>query len=426
MNLMQQIDRGLVTIARKLWRDRRGSYSIMAALMLPAMAGFAALGTETGMWFYTHQTMQSAADAAAFSAAVATTSGGTAYTTQGRAVAARYGYVDGTAGASVTVNRPPLSGAYAGQAGAVEVIVQQPQSRLFSSVLTNAPLNVAARAVALSGGNGTGCVLALNPTASVDISAMGSPQVVLNGCSLYDNSNSSTALTVGGAATITAKSVSVVGGVSGAAKITTTDGIVTGAKPIPDPYADVPLPNYTPGCECEHSDSTLSPGVYCGLTIHGNVTMQPGLYVIDGGSFTVNSWARLTGSGVTLVFTSRTGSDYPTVRINGGARVNLTAAADETTGPTGQKALKGIVMYMDRNAPTGTDVRLNGGSNQKFKGALYFPKAKVTLTGGSDTDGSGCLQLIADTIAFGGNSNLAINCESAGTKPIGAPTRLVE
>lgn len=426
MTPILQNDRGFLTTARALWRDRRGSYSIMAALMLPAMAGFAALGTETGLWFYNHQTMQSAADAAAFSAAVAANSGGTVYATQGRAVAARYGYIDGAAGASVTVNRPPLSGAYAGQAAAVEVIVRQPQPRLFSAALTNAPLNVAARAVALSGGSGTGCVLALNPTASVDISAMGNPQVVLNGCSLYDNSNSPTALTVGGSATITAKSVSVVGGVSGAAKITTTDGIMTGAKPISDPYADVPLPNYTPGCECENGDSTLSPGVYCGLTIHGNVTMQPGLYVIDGGSFTVNSWARLTGSGVTLVFTSRTGSDYPTVRINGGARVNLSAAADDTTGPTGQKALKGIVMYMDRNAPTGTDVRLNGGSNQKFKGALYFPKAKVTLTGGSDTTDSGCLQLIADTIAFGGNSNLAINCDDAGTRPIGAPTRLVE
>lgn len=409
-----------------LWRDRRGSYSVMAALMFPAVAGFAALGTETGLWFYSHQTMQSAADAAAFSAAVASgAGGGTAYVDQGRAVAARYGYANGVSGATVTVNRPPLSGAYTGQSGAVEVVVQQPQQRLFSAVLTGAPLNIAARAVALSGGSGTGCVLALNPTASVDISAMGSPQVNLSGCSLYDNSSSPTALTVGGAARIAARSVSVVGGVSGADKITTTEGIQTGAQPIPDPYADVPLPAYTPGCECD-SGSTLDPGVYCGLSIHGNVTMRPGLYIIDGGSFSVNSTARLTGTGVTLVFTSRTGSSYPSVTINGGARVNLTAAADDTTGPAGMKALKGMVMYMDRNAPTGTRVRLNGGSNQRFQGALYLPKANVTFTGGSSTGTNDCLQLIADTISFGGNANMALNCGSVGTRPMGPPTRLVE
>jgi hypothetical protein len=399
---------------------------MMTALLFPAVAGFAALGTETGLWFYTHQTMQGAADAAAFSAAVAGMSGPSApYVTQGRAVAARYGYVNGSSGTTVVVNRPPTSGAYAGQATAVEVVIQQPQQRLFSAVVTQAPLSIAARAVALSG-TGTGCVLALNRTASVDISAMGNPQVVLNGCSLYDNSSSPTALTVGGAATISALSVSVVGGVSGSEKITTTEGIVTGASPIPDPYADVPLPSYTPGCSTV-SSATLSPGVYCGLTIHGAVTMQPGLYVIDGGSFDVNATATLTGSGVTIVFTSSSGSAYPTVRINGGATVDLTAADDSTTGPDGFKALQGLVMYMDRNAPVGTDVRLNGGSTQNFGGAIYLPKANVTFTGGSSTGtGGGCLQLIADTIAFGGNADFNINCAAAGTRPIGAPTRLVE
>jgi hypothetical protein len=83
-------------------------------------------------------------------------------------------------------------------------------------------------------------------------------------------------------------------------------------------------------------------------------------------------------------------------------------------------------MYMDRNAPTGTRVRLNGGSNQRFQGALYLPKANVTFTGGSSTGTNDCLQLIADTISFGGNANMALNCGSVGTRPMGPPTRLVE
>jgi Putative Flp pilus-assembly TadE/G-like len=49
--------------------------------------------------------------------------------------------------------------------------------------------------------DGLGCVLSLNRSASGAASLQGNPSVSLNGCSLYDNSASSTALTVGGSAT---------------------------------------------------------------------------------------------------------------------------------------------------------------------------------------------------------------------------------
>lgn len=408
---------------RTLWRDRSGAFSTVTALMLPVIVGFVGFGTETGLWLYDHQKMQGAADAAAFSAGLAYAAGNTSgYQTEAKAVAAQYSFVDGS-GATVTVNQPPASGTHTSTPGAIEVIIRQPQTRLFSAVFSSSNVNIAARAVAV-GSTGTGCVLSLDPTASVDISAKGTPDVVLNGCALYDNSNSSTALTDTGDATITAQSVSVVGGVSGSVHITATDGIQTGAAPIADPYADVSVPPYTPSCTTP-SGSTLNPGVYCGLTIQGNVTLNPGLYIIDGGSFTVNAQANLSGSGVTIVLTSHTGSSYPTVTINGGATVNLSAAPDATTGPAGFQAMQGIVMYMDRNAPVGTSVKLNGGSTQSLLGAVYLPTAAVTFTGGS-TINSGCLQLIGDTIAFGGNANFNLNCANAGTRPIGGAVTLVE
>jgi Flp pilus assembly protein TadG len=409
----------LAGILRDLGRDRRGAYAMATALALPVVTGFAALGTETGLWFYQHQAMQAAADNAAYTAALAQSLGDSStYATEAKAVAARLGFVDGSNGATVAVNVPPTSGAFTGAAGAVEVVVQQPQARLFSAVFGNAPVNIKARAVAV-GSSGTGCVLSLDKTASVDISAKGTPDVTLQGCSLYDNSNSSTALTDSGSATINALSVSVVGGISGSTHITTTNGITTGAAPMADPYANVSPPPYTPSCTTA-STSTLNPGVYCGLTVQGNVTLNPGLYVIDGGAFMVNAGATLTGTGVTLVFTSHTGTAYPTVTINGGATVNLSSASDSGNG-----AIPGIVMYMDRNAPIGTAVKLNGGSSQSFNGAVYVPTAAVTFTGGSNTS-NGCLQLIGDTIAFGGNANFAIDCTGSGTKPIGSIVALVE
>src|SRR5947208_553048 len=56
-------------LLRRLRRDRSGNYAMIVALATPVLIGLVGLGTEDGLWLYTHQTAQSAADAAAFSAA---------------------------------------------------------------------------------------------------------------------------------------------------------------------------------------------------------------------------------------------------------------------------------------------------------------------------------------------------------------------
>src|SRR5262249_32674012 len=171
-------------------RDESGSYLIITGLLIPVLVGFLGLGTEIGLWLYRHQTLQGAADSAAVSA-------GTAYYTQGNSnnlstqaegVTASYGFVNGQTGASVTVNKPPQSGTHTLTPGSVEVIVRQVQNRLFSVIWNSEPFTITARAVAVANG-GTGCVLALNPTASGSITVQGNAQIVLNGCSLYDDSN---------------------------------------------------------------------------------------------------------------------------------------------------------------------------------------------------------------------------------------------
>jgi hypothetical protein len=77
---------------------------------------------------------------------------------------------------------------------------------------------------------------------------------------------------------------------------------------------------------------------------------NPGIYYMDQGEFSVNGSAKLTGTGVTIIFTSSTGKNWPTASINGGATVNLTPP---TTGPT-----VGVVMFGDRDIPVGTSVGL--------------------------------------------------------------------
>src|SRR5918999_1528551 len=73
-------------------------------------------------------------------------------------------------------------------------------------VLGFSELRLAVNSAAVATADGLGCVLALDANASGAITAQGNPSVVLNGCSLYDNSQSKSALTMGGSAQISALS----------------------------------------------------------------------------------------------------------------------------------------------------------------------------------------------------------------------------
>jgi len=412
-------------VLNSLAGDQSGSYVIMCAVLMPVFIGMSALGTEVGMWLYTRQTVQSAADSAAISAAIAYYYGSDP-TTAADAVAASYGFGNSDGLERVTVSRPPATGNYTTTAGAVEVDIQQPQSALFSALFGIVPFKIKGRAVALANISGTGCTLSLDPTASGATTVKGSAQVTLNGCDMYDDSNSATALSVNGSATVSAQAVDVVGGISGTSNITVSQAqdIATDQAYWPDPYANTPLPPFS-GCDAHNfsakSTMTLTPGVYCGgmsLNAGAVVTLNPGIYYLDRGSLQVNGGASLTGTGVTLVFTSSTGQNYATATINGGATVNLTAP---TSGPT-----QGIALFGDRNMPTGTGFKFNGGASQYFGGAIYIPQGAVDFAGGANTS-TGCTQLIGDTLTFTGNSNLSINCSGSNIKPIGTSlAKLVE
>jgi Putative Flp pilus-assembly TadE/G-like len=381
---------------------------------MPVLVGFVGFGTDYALWVYTHQAAQAAAESAAVSAATA----GNNFTLEGQAVAATYGFVDGSNSVTVTVNQPPQSGSHITTAGAVEVIVQRTQTPIFSAAIWKGnQVAISARAVALGGG--AGCVLALDKTASGAITVQGSAQVALSSCNLNDNSNSGTALSLGGSGSLSALGVGVVGNVSGSSGITTTNGLTTGAAATRDPYASASFGSFS-GCDqtnytVKTTGPPASPGVYCGgisINAGATLTLSPGIYYLDQGSLSMAGNSTITGTGVTLVFTSSTGKNWATADIGGNATVNLTAP---TSGPTA-----GIVLFGDPNMDVGTTFRLGGGGSQTFGGAVYLPKAALTYSGGASSNG--CTQIIADTITFTGNSSLAINCSGYGTKFIGTAT----
>src|ERR1041384_2909571 len=365
---------------RRLRDDESGNVVVIFALALLPLVGLVGAAVDYSHGNSIKTAMQAATDATALKLAKAA---GTLSDTQLSQQA--------TNNFNVLFARPETTGVQIG--AQYDTANKSPSLTATGSMKTDfmglmgfSSLTIAARAVAKPVGAGTACVLALNANVSGAATVQGGNNVNLAGCSLYANSKSGSALAVGGSASLSALSVGVVGGISGGAAITTTQGVSTGGSPVADPYSTLTIPSFS-GCDATnftaHSTVTINPGVYCGcmqLNANARVTLNPGIYYIDHGDFSMNGGAALTGTGVTLIFTSSTISNWPKATINGGATVNLTPP---TTGTTA-----GIVMFADRNIPVGTSFKFGGGASQYIGGAVYIPTGDVTFAGGASSSTS--------------------------------------
>jgi Flp pilus assembly protein TadG len=410
---------------RNLRDDRSGASAITTGVVMVAVMGFVGLGTDLGTWYGARREAQHAADSAAYSAAAAAMSGAGDITAQANAIAARYGLKNGVDGVKVTVTTLTGPDRY-------EVVIERPAKRFFSGlILKRATGAIRARAVASVGRQGDGCVLALNPKAEKSVHINGSPDVNLMGCSLYVNAKNASGLYMNGSATLSADSVEL-GGASyfknGSGSISAKDGIHYNQPPASDPYANVQIPPFE---GCTKQEPVLSatfenvggrPKVFCnGLTINGSGTVifKPGVYVFDRGEFLINGSTTVIAEGVTFVFTSTTGSNYATMKMNGSAKLQMSAP---TTGPTA-----GLLFFQDQRAPDAHEVHINGSANGWLRGAIYFPRQHVRFNGSAAIGEDRCLQLIADTIEFNGSAKFKIDCAGTGVKPIGGlATVLVE
>ncbi len=389
--------------------------------MIPVVIGGVGMGVETGYWYLSQRKLQQVVDVAAHAAAVRKKSGdnAAAYTEAARYIAAQSGYSG--AAANVTVVSPPASGPNAGRSDAIEVIITDPLPRFFTSIFSDSALTMRARAVALVQTR-PACVLALSGTASGAITAAGSANVNMPNCDVASNSTAADSFKMQGASTsVTAACVYSAGGTSTNSNLSMTlcSQAETHMAPLSDPYANVAEPAVTGACKNKdvgggtvltptdnHASGVKSMRFCNGLSFSGNVTLNPGLYIIEKGtpaSFIGSNGAVLTGSGVTLFFTG--GAD---IKLNNNVQLNLSAP---TAGP-----YSGILMFGDRDEAI--TQKVNGNAASTFQGALYFPNSHVDYLGNSAAT-NGCTQLIAKTIQLSGNTGLKSSCASAGTREIG-------
>lgn len=427
--MVRRIARRVIGAGARLRSDESGAMLVVMALMMTLLMGLLGVGVEVGSWYMTRRTLQTAADAAAIAGALEEARGTAArVTTAATREATRNGAV--AAKDVIRINAPPTSGAYAGDAQAVEAIIVRPEGRLFSAVLSSDAMTISARAVARVRTVGQACVLALDSSASGAITGQGSSTLAMQGCTLAANSTDSAAIKVSGSSSISAQGLWSAGGTSlgGSSNLNFTTPPVTYSWPLPDPYANLTITEPA-GCGggtnlTVNGAQTLSPGVYCGNLKFGSqavVTLNPGTYYIDGGNLDIGAGAQVhcncpnAGDGITFVLTSRgSASQIGVVSVNGNATVNLRAPSAPSY------PFPGILLYQDRRSPPNNGSTINGGSNIVMNGAFYFPSTPLSWNGNNATSGaSTCVEIVARTVSFSGNSALDNSgCAALGVKPV--------
>ena len=158
-----------------------------------------------------------------------------------------------------------------------------------------------------------------------------------------------------------------------------------------------------------------------GIEVAGGSTLNldPDTYILDRGNFSISGNSTVNGAGVTLVLTSRTGSNYGAIDIRAGSRIEITAPAlGATTG------IPGIAIWVDGDQAGASDT-FDGGNTQNINGAIYLPDRHVKYSGGSPA-ATRCSQLIARAVTFTGSSYFRHDCLGAGVSDPDPPLLLAE
>jgi Putative Flp pilus-assembly TadE/G-like len=420
----------IVQSAFGLCVDRRGNVAVTTALLLPALMGGMGLGFEVSGWYVTKRSMQNAADAATLAAA---TNGSANYASEAKAVAAKYGFVDGVKNVTVTATNAATCPSGGNSCYSVTITGLVP---LYVSMVigfkgdaganSSAQKQLSATAVAnFTTTQVPVCLLALGLTGAQDIVTNGNPKANMAGCSVMANTssrcNGSNLHAPYGLAHGTNSGCGVIQ-VSGVP--TVTDPFSTLANNIPpnscasypqEPshHGDPPLPA---GNQWSGHQSLNGNVQFCGdLQLTGDVIIDApagAVLVIENGQLDTNGYkfATANGSALTVVFSGTNGGSYihaPT----GGGTIDITAP---TSG-----AWSGVAMYQDPNLTTGVNISAAGNSPAwNITGLVYLPNSSVTLSGAvnKSSNGQSCFVMVMNDVTINGTGDIT---ESGGCKPAG-------
>jgi hypothetical protein len=400
---------------------QRGAVVAYVAVILPVVLGGLGLAIDNGRLYAARRQMQTAADATAIAAAHEwRQQNHETYAAEALDDALLNGYAAGP-DTEIQINTPPVRGPRAGDSEYVEVIIREHVPLYFMRAFSRTSTVVESRAVAGLVPTDA-CIYILDPVASNALLAAGDAKLTLEGCGIHVNSiHSSAARTMGGGE-ISASAIGVAGNYNGTGFFPTPQ---TDVYQTPDPLADLPSPAVGACTSSEplvvKTEMTIDPGVYCGgieVSGTGDLTLNAGMYVINGGGLKVQANGDLTGENVMIYVTE--GDDY------GFEPVVFAATSTSILSAPTSGTYKGILFFQDRVIDSRKEAVFAGTPDTLFTGVLYFPNADIRYVGTSGTIAQESL-LLARTAEFRGTADVRMFARDADILPTAlAVARVVE
>ena len=404
---------------RRLRRDESGNLIITAAILLPVVVGSVGAAIAYSNANASRTSLQSALDAAVLSGAIALGNGQDAVTTAQNVfqnnVNSHATKTTNQIAAAFTVNGQIVNGQASGN-------TVNPFAGVIGS--STIPLTVTAAATQLAVPI---CVLGLNNSAKGSFDINGKPQFN-SSCAVQANTTSSTGMTQEGTAHVVAAKFAVAGGHD---TNNFSPSPVDNAPSVSDPYASLPFPPYDScgnggnGTDIK-ADTTLSPGTYCG-GIHvystAHVTLQPGIYIMNGGPFWVDGSAVVTGKEVMIGFTGKGAA----LQLWGDCSVTLTSPVSGTytnmqfMQDNSSSDTHSLWASVGGSAGAGKNDG-TGSAKLSYDGVAYFPTQNFWMFGNAVINAnSPSMAVVADKIWTQGNATVNITNNNTRNLNVSAP-----
>jgi Flp pilus assembly protein TadG len=429
---------------RLLCADQRGNIAVMMAFLFPIIAGGLGLGFEASNWYLQTRAMQNAADSAAIAAA---TNGSSNYDVEAKAVAAQYGFVDGSNNVTVTASNTAACPAGGNTCYSVAITGKVPLYVAQVVGYSGDTTVNGAKAQTLSSTSVAQqttiwqpiCLLALDASGTA-LRTNGGPKADFTGCTVMSNGNATcngsnlnatygiAVGTNGGGAGCGNKQIS--GTTTPSIQPLTAPGCPTAQNPSGVCYDQIlakdsgmsatalakcsgSYPQYAKKTGYPTKISALSKllsftdsnnntvYVACGDTqLSGDVTAPAGsVLVVENGNLDLGGHT-LSGSALNLVFSGT--ADTKSVTYGHAPTGSGTLDIQAPTSGT----LSGVALYQDPNLTgTGVDVSYAGNNpTWNITGLVYMPNSSVTISGAinKSANGAGCMVQIAKDVLIDG------------------------
>ena len=415
---------------KRLMRNKGGNAVLLTALGMPVLIGAAGYAMDMAQMYAWKRELQHSVDQAALAGAWALAYDDDTTTWQTRALQ-EYN-ANQVMMAAYDLDYSSQLGSYGGLTDNSVIVTARVTKRLpFSGFLVNRAMTVSARAQATyaEGGTYQACLMALKKDEGGTFTVGGTASINAS-CGLGALSCEDGAIDIGTNTTIVTDSIVTCG--TATVPPSLQSKVTDGATGISNPFETLPAP--TPDSEtaktlnCPNgqaaTDTTtyISPGKYSGMNMNCKIVMNPGIYIIDGGTLDMtDNKSHVTGSGV--MFLLRNGASVKIGGSGNGGYVNLTPMEAADFVGTANEAYKnlygGMLIYEDKTGQTtAVDHVFNGNSNITIRGTLYLPNGDLTINGTGNANPM-CFQLWASTLKMNGTASITTTCTSTETNSAG-------